>query len=70
MILLHFDCKSLIVLFQLASSVGRPAADGEEAGNGEMNGHGEAAHDGPAQKEVTEDWRDKFEVLHMEHEKM
>jgi len=55
---------------QLASSVERPAADGEEAGNGEMNGHGEAAHDGPAQKEVTEDWRDKFEVLHMEHEKM
>merc|ERR1712013_751092 len=55
---------------QLASSVERPAADGEEAGNGEMNGHGEAAHDGPAQKEVTKDWRDKFEVLHMEHEKM
>jgi len=55
---------------QLASSVERPAADGEEAGNGEMNGHGEAAHDGPAQKEVAEDWRDKFEVLHMEHEKM
>merc|ERR1712013_405818 len=55
---------------QLASSVERPAADGEEAGNGEMNGHGEAAYDGPAQKEVTEDWRDKFEVLHMEHEKM
>jgi len=55
---------------QLASSVERPAADGEEAGNGEMNGHGEAAHDGPAQKEIAEDWRDKFEVLHMEHEKM
>jgi len=55
---------------QLASSVERPAADGEEAGNGEMNGHGEPAHDAPAQKEVEEDWRDKFEVLHMEHEKM
>merc|ERR1712013_532711 len=53
---------------QLASSVERPAADGEEAGNGEMNGHGEAAYDGPAQKEVTEDWRDKFEVLQMEFE--
>ena len=55
---------------QLASSVERPAADGEEAGNVDMNGHGEAAHDAPAQKEVDEDWRDKFEVLHMEHEKM
>merc|ERR1712106_380571 len=55
---------------QLASSVERPAADGEEAGNGDMNGHGEAAHDAPAQKGDVEDWRDKFEVLHMEHEKM
>jgi len=55
---------------QLASSVERPAADGEEAGNVDMNGHGEAAHDAPAQKDVDEDWRDKFEVLHMEHEKM
>jgi ribosome-binding protein 1 len=52
---------------QLASSVERPAADGEEAGNGEMNGHGE---DVETQKQVDEDWRDKFEVLHMEHEKM
>jgi len=55
---------------QLASSVERPAADGEEAGNGEMNGHGEAAQDVNTQKQVDEDWRDKFEVLHMEHEKM
>jgi len=55
---------------QLASSVERPAADGEEAGNGEMNGHGEAAQDVETQKQVDEDWRDKFEVLHMEHEKM
>merc|ERR1711892_1053203 len=36
-----------------------------------MNGHGEAAHDAAeAQKDIAEDWRDKFEVLHMEHEKM
>jgi len=55
---------------QLASSVERPAADGEEAGNVDMNGHGEAAQDASAQKEIAEDWRDKFEVLHMEHEKM
>jgi len=57
---------------QLASSVERPAADGEEAGNADMNGHGEAAHDAAAeaQKDIAEDWRDKFEVLHMEHEKM
>ena len=57
-------------IFQLASSVERPAADGEEAGNVDMNGHGEAAHEATAQKEIAEDWRDKFEVLHMEHEKM
>eukprot|EP00092_Neocalanus_flemingeri_P013146 GFUD01014165.1.p1 GENE.GFUD01014165.1~~GFUD01014165.1.p1 ORF type:complete len:638 (-),score=266.74 GFUD01014165.1:116-2029(-) len=55
---------------QLASSVERPAADGEEAGNADMNGHGEAADAAEAQKIVDEDWRDKFEVLHMEHEKM
>merc|ERR1719315_809723 len=35
-----------------------------------MNGHGESAHADEAQKEIDEDWRDKFEVLHMEHEKM
>jgi len=55
---------------QLASSVERPAAEGEEAGNVDMNGHGESAHADEAQKEIDEDWRDKFEVLHMEHEKM
>ena len=64
------DHDSEHLKFQLASSVERPAADGEEAGNVDMNGHGEAAHDALAQKEVDEDWRDKFEVLHMEHEKM
>jgi len=54
---------------QLASSVERPAADGEEAGG--MNGHNsDAEQNGDAQKKVEEDWRDKFELLHMEHEKM
>jgi ribosome-binding protein 1 len=56
---------------QLASSVERPAAEGEEATNG-VNGHTETPSPNEASdtKEVTEDWRDKFEILHMEHEKM
>jgi len=55
---------------QLASSVERPAADGEEAGNGDMNGHGEPEHNKSSKNNIEEDWRDKFEILHMEHEKM
>jgi len=67
---------------QLASSVERPAADGEEAGEkSEVNGHAEApvtespevtiaAEKAAAAVQQAEEWREKFEVLHMEHEKM
>ena len=62
---------AFISILQLASSVERPAAEGEEATNG-VNGHTETPSPNEASdtKEVTEDWRDKFEMLHMEHEKM
>merc|ERR1712025_48184 len=48
---------------QLASSVERPAAEGSEAGA--VNGHSDSSS-----SSESPDWRDKFEVLQMEHEKM
>jgi len=49
---------------QVASAVERPAAEGEEAAV--VNGHAEVA----ASSSESDEWRDKFENLHMEHEKM
>jgi len=49
---------------QVASAVERPAAEGEEAAV--VNGHAEVA----AASSESDEWRDKFENLHMEHEKM
>merc|ERR1712227_635556 len=48
---------------QLASSVERPAAEGSEAGV--VNGHSDSSS-----SSESPDWRDKFQVLQMEHEKM
>lgn len=50
---------------QLASSVERPAAEGSEAGV--VNGHSDSSSSTSSQ---SPDWRDKFEVLQMEHEKI
>jgi len=60
---------------QLASSVERPAADGEEAEK--ENGHAELEDAAPkgveglkVLLEQSEEWKDKFERLSMEHEKI
>ena len=52
---------------QVASSVERPAAEGEEANGAVVNGHGEAQQ--AADKADTE-WKEKFDLLNLEHEKM
>ena len=46
---------------QVSSALERPAAEGEEAGA--LNGHSEASRG-------SDDWREKFEGLNLEHEKM
>ena len=56
--------KTEHVMCQVASAVERPAAEGEEAAV--VNGHAEVA----ASSSESDEWRDKFENLHMEHEKM
>lgn len=56
--------KNAHVIYQVASAVERPAAEGEEAAV--VNGHAEVA----AASSESDEWRDKFENLHMEHEKM
>jgi len=60
---------------QLASSVERPAADGEEAAK--ANGHcteeepqAPQPDQGKAMASQLEEWRDKYDLLHMDHEKM
>merc|ERR1719326_1892539 len=49
---------------QVASAVERPAAEGGEAPG--VNGPAQVA----AASSESDEWRDKFENLHMEHEKM
>ena len=52
---------------QVASSVERPAAEGEEANGAVVNGHGEAQ---PATDKADTEWKEKFDLLNLEHEKM
>jgi len=47
---------------QVSSALERPAAEGEEAGA--LNGHSESS------REASQDWREKFEALNLEHEKI
>lgn len=58
---------------QVASSVERPAAEGEEA-NGHRDGEVQATPAGPGQSGdlagKMEDWREKYDGLYMEHEKL
>jgi len=60
---------------QLASSVERPAAEGEEAGAENHNGvvgeeESEENSKASANAQLAEEWREKFDVLTSEHNKM
>ena len=48
--------------FQVASALERPAAEGSEM----VNGHSEAV----AASEASDEWKEKFEQLTRDHEKM